>query len=299
LKDWTSAFARKVNDDTVLIGLLGSGIGASRTPGMHMAEGRAMGLPIEYRLIDTDGSEAPIDLEAVLRQLEDLGFTGINVTFPYKQAVIPLLTSIADSAAAVGAVNTILFRNGTRLGENTDYWGFRESLRTGLPGVAMENILLVGAGGAGAAVASALIDEGCGHLHVLDADETRAAALVDRLGGPASVVVDMADVASRVDGIVNATPVGMDKLPGLPIPAEMISPRHWVADIIYFRSRPLCCPMPEAWDARSCRDRAWRSTRRSVPSNFSPARSRSRSGCGPPSRPSAVTRDLDFNGRKP
>lgn len=232
---WDKVFAPKATDrDAVLIGLLGSGIGASRTPRMHMAEGQALGFPLEYRLIDTDGAPDPIDIDALLTRLAELGYDGINVTFPYKQAVIPHLTRVADSARAVGAVNTVVFRDGERIGENTDYWGYRESLKAHVADAAKDRVLLVGAGGAGSAVASALLDEGTKHLMVADTDPARAGVLVDRLGPRVSVVTDLAQAAAEADGIVNATPVGMAKLPGMPVDSALIRPRHWVSDIIYF-----------------------------------------------------------------
>lgn len=249
--DWDSAFAPKATaKDAVLVGLLGSGIGASRTPRMHMAEGAAMGFPYAYRLLDTDGAGGPVDIDALLTRLAAIGYDGINVTFPYKQAVIPHLAAIADSARVVGAVNTVLFRDGKAVGENTDYWGFRESLRRGLPDAPRDCVLLIGAGGAGGAVAAALLDEGTGHLLIADTDPKRAADLALRFGDRASVVTDMAAAAARADGIVNATPVGMAKLPGMPIAGELIESRHWVGDIVYF---PLETALLAHARAKGCR----------------------------------------------
>lgn len=230
-----SVFAPKSGEDgAILIGLLGQGIQASRTPGMHMAEGEALGIPYEYRLIDTESLDGALDLDGLLTRLAAAGYDGLNVTFPYKQAVIPHLTDIAASAAAVGAVNTVLLRGNVRIGENTDYWGFRESLRLGLPDVRKDRVLLIGAGGAGGAVAQALLDEGTRQLMIHDTDAARVQALVARLGVRASVVTDLAAAARQADGIMNATPIGMAKLPGMPIDAALITPRHWVGDIIYF-----------------------------------------------------------------
>lgn len=234
--EWRTAFAPKQRtEDAVLVGLLGSGIGASRTPRMHVAEGAALGIPFEYRLIDTDTAGAPVALGRLLSDLEGLGYDGINVTYPYKQAVMAHLDSVAASAGDVGAVNTVLFRDGQRIGENTDYWGFRESLRRQMPGVRLGRVLLIGAGGAGGAVATALRDAGAERVLIHDSDAGRAAGLFDRLGaGVAEVVTDLAAAAAEADGIVNATPVGMAKLPGLPLPAALVEQRHWVADIVYF-----------------------------------------------------------------
>ncbi len=249
--DWESALSPKQGGDSaVLLGLLGSGISASRTPGMHMAEAAALGVPCTYRLLDTDHATGTEDLDAILSQLEAAGYDGINVTFPYKQAVIPLLHSVMESARKVGAVNTVLFRDGRRIGENTDYSGFRQSMKLGLPDVALDRVLLIGAGGAGGAVASALIDEGTGRLLIHDKDTARASGLALRFGDRAKVVTNLASAAASANGIVNATPIGMDKLPGLPLPEAMIARHHWVADIVYF---PLETALLKAARAKGCR----------------------------------------------
>lgn len=249
--DWESAFGPKQWGGTgVLLGLLGSGISGSRTPGMHMAEAAALGLPCTYRLLDTDLIDGAVDLKMLFERLETAGYSGINVTFPYKQAVISHLHEVLESAGKVGAVNTVLFRDGRRIGENTDYLGFRKSFSVGLPDVAMDRVLLIGAGGAGSAVASALVDEGVGRLLIHDRDEGRAVGLAERFGGRAEVVSDLADAAASADGIVNATPVGMDKLPGLPLSEALIAPDHWVGDIVYF---PLDTALLKAARDKGCR----------------------------------------------
>lgn len=249
--DWDSLFRPKQRGGTdVLLGLLGSGISRSRTPGMHMAEAAALGISCTYRLLDTDIAPGPVDLNALFDRLEAAGYAGINVTFPYKQAVIPHLHQVLESAQKVGAVNTVLFRDGQRIGENTDYSGFRKSLSLGLPDVAKDRVLLIGAGGAGGAVASALIDEGVGRLLIHDSDIAKATGLALRFGDRAEVVADLCAAAASANGIVNATPVGMDKLPGLPLPDDMIAPHHWVGDIVYF---PLETALLKAARAKGCR----------------------------------------------
>lgn len=224
----------------VLVGLLGSGIQMSRTPAMHEAEAAARGIPFVYRLLDTDlmGTPSP-SLPDILRFAEYLGFSGLNVTFPFKQAILPLLDELSPAAREVDSVNTVVFRNGRRFGHNTDVWGFRENLRQGMDGAAGRQVLLLGAGGAGAAVGHALLDGGIERLTVSDTDGERAKALVARLtsrfgAGRATVAQDVAAAARTADGIVNATPVGMAKLPGMPLPAACLEPRHWVADVVYF-----------------------------------------------------------------
>ena len=223
----------------VLAGLIGHGIQASRTPRMHMEEGAAVGFPYDYRLIDLPLGMGEIALAQLLNNLEDAGYCGINVTVPYKREILTHLDALSDDARAVGAVNTVLFTKDGRIGHNTDYWGFAESLRRGLPDAARDHVLLLGAGGAGHAVAHALVDAGVGQLLVRDMNHALADELVDELNarvgpGRARTVTDIGEAAGAADGIVNATPVGMLKMPGMPIDGALIAPRQWVADIVYF-----------------------------------------------------------------
>ena len=224
----------------VLVGLMGRGIQASRTPAMHEAAARARQIPYIYRLLDAElmGEPEP-PLPDLLRFAEYFGFTGFNVTFPFKQEILPLLDELSPAAREVGSVNTVVLGNGRRFGHNTDVWGFRESFRRDLARAARDHVLLLGAGGAGAAVAHALLDCEVECLLVADTEPLRASHLAAQLRarfGPdrARNVSDVAAAAAVADGIVNATPVGMTKLPGMPIQSDFVAPRHWVADIVYF-----------------------------------------------------------------
>jgi shikimate dehydrogenase len=233
------------------LGLVGRGIQLSRTPRMQEAEARAHGLDCRYQLLDTDAGTAG-SLAEIVSRAEAEGFAGLNVTYPYKEAAVPLLDTLSDAARTVGAVNTIVFRDGVRRGHNTDFWGFAESVRRGLPDAAMGTVLLVGAGGAGRAVAHALRELGAGEILVADTRAEAAGALARTLadaGARAAVMNDLAAAAGAADGIVNATPVGMAKLPGTPLDPALLQPRHWVADIVYF---PLETPLLAAARARGC-----------------------------------------------
>lgn len=216
----------------VRVGLIGRGIQLSRTPAMHIAEGRALGLDYVYEFIDPDLMDDTPTLAQLLDRAEADGFAGLNVTFPYKREVIGLLDVLSDAAQKVGAVNTVVFRDGKRFGHNTDFWGFAQSVRLGLPDAPRDTILLLGAGGAGGAVAHALRDVDARDVLVFDQNRDAATALAQAVGG--HTVDDLAAAAQDADGIVNATPMGMAKLPGMAIPADLIEPRHWVADIVYF-----------------------------------------------------------------
>lgn len=230
------------------MGLIGQGIQLSRTPAMHEEEAAAQGMECRYDLLDTDlGIEG--SLPDILSWAEAEGFAGLNVTFPYKQAVMEHLNHLSDAAQRVGAVNTLVFRDGERFGHNTDFWGFAESLRTGLPDAPLTDVLLIGAGGAGGALAHALADMGAERIRIFDTRDGAAEQLAKSIP-VAEPVADLRYAASCADGIINATPIGMAKLPGMPVDADVLEPRHWVADIIYF---PLETELLRTARARGCR----------------------------------------------
>jgi shikimate dehydrogenase len=230
--------------DTYLVGLIGSGIGPSLSPALHEREADRQGLRYLYRLIDIDvlgvGPEAVGDL---VRAARDLGFDGLNITHPCKQLVIDHLDELAPQAAALGAVNTVVFEGGRAVGHNTDVTGFAASFARGLPDVPLERVVQLGAGGAGAAVAHAVLTLGAGHVTVVDAMPDRAADLAAGLnrhfgaGRAAAATPDALEgLLARADGVVHATPTGMAAHPGLPFPAELLHPGLWVAEVVY---RPL------------------------------------------------------------
>lgn len=241
---------------TYLAGLVGAGIQHSSSPSMHMDEGQSLGLQISYELFDFDllpGGENR--LASVLADAEQRGFTGLNVTYPSKQAVIPLLHELSPEAQALHSVNTVLFRNGRRLGHNTDWWGFAESFRREMSDVSSRCIVLVGAGGAGAAVGYAMLKSGTQELMVHDKDQSRAEALVGRMGGlfadrKVSVCNDVANALAMADGLVHATPTGMQKYPGMPVPPQCLRPPLWVAEIVYV---PLLTELLQTARQHGCR----------------------------------------------
>ncbi len=224
---------------SVLIGLVGRGIGPSRSPIMHQREGARLGIDYVYRLIDFDqlGLENAA-LNDIVASAEELGFSGLNVTHPFKQSVIPFLTDLSPEASAIGAVNTVVFRHGRRIGHNTDSWGFADSFRESMSDCSLGNVLQLGAGGAGAAVAYALLELGVEDLAVFDKVPARALQLAERLnlkfGPKVTVQTDLKAAFAAAAGVVNTTPVGMDKYPGLPFAVDLLTSRHWVAEIIYF-----------------------------------------------------------------
>ncbi|TFF37598.1 shikimate dehydrogenase [Pseudomonas sp. RIT623] len=229
-----------MNSQGILAGLIGRGIQASRTPALHEHEGDAQALRYLYRLIDADQLGLPDSaLAQLLEAAQRTGFTGLNITFPFKQAILDLLDELSDEARGIGAVNTVVLRDGKRIGHNTDCLGFAEGFRRGLPDVARRRVVQLGAGGAGAAVAHALLGEGVERLLVFEVDLARGQGLVDNLrqrfgSGRAMLGSDLAGALAEADGLVNTTPVGMAKLPGTPLPPELLHAGLWVAEIIYF-----------------------------------------------------------------
>ncbi|QGZ66478.1 shikimate dehydrogenase [Paraburkholderia acidisoli] len=239
-----------------LCGLIGTGIGGSLTPAMHEKEGRELGFNLVYRRIDLDALKlTPAALPDLLDGAQRMGFDGLNITYPCKQAIIPLLDELSDDARALGAVNTVLFRDGQRIGHNTDWSGFSRAFQRGLPDVSLEAVVQLGAGGAGAAVAHAALAMGAQALTLFDVDANRAQALADELQArfPAARVRAGGDLRATLEtatGLIHATPTGMAKLPGLPLPAEYLHARLWVADIVYF---PIRTALLEAAEALGCR----------------------------------------------
>jgi shikimate dehydrogenase len=227
------------DDGSMLVGLAGRGIQLSRTPGMHEREARRLGVDYSYVLLDFDRMGLPDSaIGDVIEAASSLGFRGLNITHPFKQLAIPSMDRMSPEAAAIGAMNTAVFDPQQKSGHNTDSWGYAESFRDGMAGAQTGCVALFGAGGAGAAVAYALMELGTIELSVIDSDASRAASLVARMqqafGNRVKVAEDAASAVRAADGVVNTTPVGMAKYPGAPFDTALLTPQKWVSDIIYF-----------------------------------------------------------------
>lgn len=224
----------------MLVGLIGANIGQSLSPALHEDAFAAIGMVGHYHLMDVDGPRRR-SLPDLLAAVRTAGFAGVNVTFPFKEAVIPLLDEVAPEAAEIGAVNTIVIDPaGRTTGHNTDRSGFRAAFLAAFGGEAVRGkpVLQLGAGGAGRAVAFALMDHGVGSLGLYDRDRRRALDLqrdlVRRFGSGRCVVIEAPEpAAASAAGIVNATPIGMTGHPGLPMTADVVQAHHFVADVIY------------------------------------------------------------------
>ena len=241
-----------------LIGLIGSGIQRSLTPAMHEEEARHHGLRLHYQLIDLDTTGSGVEhLPALIAAARTMGFAGLNITYPCKQAVIPLLDDLSDEARAMGAVNTVVCRGGRLVGHNTDGSGWRWGFMRTLPEADLARVVLLGAGGAGSAIAHAVLRLGAAQrsaLTLVDNDAPRAAALAASLNelygaDRVSASTDLAAALAPATGLIHATPTGMDKLPGMPLPEALLRPGLWVAEIVYF---PLETALLKAARERGC-----------------------------------------------
>ncbi|MGR8965014.1 shikimate dehydrogenase (plasmid) [Rhizobium leguminosarum] len=223
----------------VLVGLIGADIQMSKSPALHEREGALQRLDYRYELLDLAARGLPATaLPDLLAEEEARGFAGSNITHPCKQTVIEYLTDLSDDARMLGAVNTVVFENGKRTGHNTDWYGFYENFRRGLPNVPRHRAVLLGAGGAGVAVAHAAMKLDIEHLAIFDQDNARASKLAEDLNSRFSAerafaITDVGEAMRSADGLIHATPTGMKNHPGLPIEESWLEPRHWVADIVY------------------------------------------------------------------
>ncbi|MDN6135411.1 MAG: shikimate dehydrogenase [Brevibacterium sp.] len=223
---------------SLLLGLIGEGISASRTPRMHEDEGDAHGLTTIYRTIDVAEQRlASVPLDELLTSAVNLGFDGLNITHPFKQQVIDLLDDVDPVARRIGSVNTVVIDEaGRTTGHNTDVTGFARGFEAGLNGAARDQVVQIGAGGAGRAVAFALSELGVKDLVLTDISAERAQDLAAEIGDHARAVpmAELKPAITSADGIVNATPVGMAAFPGTPFDTSLLDSQTWVADVVYF-----------------------------------------------------------------
>lgn len=248
------------NSQQLSLGLIGEHLDTSLSPAIHEAEAAALGLTgFSYQRLDTAQGPLKTPGEMLANALEQ-GFSGFNVTHPWKQEIIADLDALAPEAKALGAVNTVVLTENGTVGHNTDYSGFLSGLRRTLaPGTEASNVVLFGAGGAGSAVAQALIDFGATTLHIIDTDTGRRESLRELLlaartdkpeisiivGGPENAAAWILEA----DGVVNATPIGMEHLPGAPFEVSLLRGTQWVADVIY---RPIETELLLAATAAGC-----------------------------------------------
>jgi shikimate dehydrogenase len=241
-----------------LVGLVGAGIGPSLSPALHESEGDRLGLRYLYQLIDLDDLGLPPEsVGGLLSEARRMGFRGLNITHPCKRLVVEWLDELSPEAARLGAVNTVVFDGAKATGYNTDFSGFCESFTRGLPDVALSEVVVLGAGGAGAAVSQAALTLGADVVTVFDIEADRAAELAAQLSvhfaGPRASAAPLEELAGHLasaDGVINATPVGMAAHSGMPFSPGLLRPDLWIADIVY---RPIETELLRSATAVGCR----------------------------------------------
>jgi shikimate dehydrogenase len=234
-----------------LTGLLGAPIAHSASPAMHERAAEALGLRCHYHLIEV-ANAGHEELRMLLEGIRRLGFAGINVTFPYKEAVVDLLDELSPRAALIGAVNTVVVRDNRLIGHNTDATGFARAITELVTASSHGAVAVIGAGGVGKAIAFALAGLGVRELRIFDSDHARAKQLAARLDGQttASVTNSVEDALRGAAGVVNASPVGMLPSVDTPVSDTLLHAGLWVADAVY---SPLWTPLLTAAKARGAR----------------------------------------------
>jgi len=231
-----------------LTGLIGAPIAQSASPAMHEKAADALGIRCHYHLIEVAGADAAA-LRALLDGVRKLGFAGVNVTFPYKEAVVSLLDELSPGARAIGAVNTVVVRDGRLIGYNTDTTGFERAITNLVNTSNRGPVALIGAGGVGKAIAYALAASGVTELRVFDTDRAKTRQLAAQLRGRQEIQIaqSVEDALRQVVGVVNATPVGMLPDRGMAVPDALLHRGLWVADAVY---TPLWTPLLTAAKAK-------------------------------------------------
>ncbi len=236
----------------ILTGLLGAPIAHSASPAMHERAAEALGLRCHYQLVEVAGAGRE-QLKVLLEGVRRLGFAGINVTFPYKEAVVDLLDELSPGAAQIGAVNTVVVRNGRLTGHNTDTTGFARAITHMVTASSHGAVAVIGAGGVGKAIAFALAGLGVSELRIFDTERAKATRLAAQLEGQGKMdaKIDVAhsveDALRGVAGVVNGSPVGMLPDRGTPVPDALLHAGLWVADAVY---SPLWTPLLTAAKAK-------------------------------------------------
>jgi shikimate dehydrogenase len=232
-------------DRRFLTGLIGAPIANSASPAMHERAAEALGAHCHYQLIEVAGAGRE-ELRLLLDGVRRLGFAGVNVTFPYKEAVVSLLDELSPGARAIGAVNTVVVRDGRLIGHNTDTTGFARAITELVRDPAQSRVAVIGAGGVGKAIAFALAATGVREIRIFDTDRAKAEQLAAQLS-QGEAVNSVEETMRGATGVVNGSPVGMLPNRGMPVPEALLQKDVWVADAVY---TPLWTPLLNAAKAK-------------------------------------------------
>lgn len=217
-----------------LAGVIGHPIAHSRSPALHNYWLRRYGLKGHYIPIDI----APADLPELVRILPRLGFVGLNVTIPHKEAILGIADIVTDRAALIGAANTLIFRKDGKIhADNTDGSGFIANLRQHAPhwDPTSGPAVVLGAGGAARAVVAALIEVGVPEIFIANRTRPRADAIRSDFGAKVQVHewVQAGNLLDDAATVINTTSLGMTGKPDLLIPLRRLNPAAVVNDLVY------------------------------------------------------------------
>jgi shikimate dehydrogenase len=226
---------------TRLLGVIGHPIAHTLSPRMHNAAFAADGADYVYVAMDI----RPGNLPVAVAGLAVLGFVGFNVTMPYKEEILPLVDGLDETARLAGAVNTVVVEEGGLLrGLNTDGSGFVEACKEAGVTFAGRRVLILGAGGAAAAIAVAVLREGASRLYLANrtarkAEDLRARLSEVALGAEIQVCPfdEVGDAAAEAEVLINATYLGMKEGQPLPLPPESLTAEKVVCDAVYLAGR--------------------------------------------------------------
>ena len=217
-----------------LAGVIGSPIAQSKSPQLHKHWLKTYGLQGFYIPMDI----ASADLRDVLLTLPKMGFVGINVTAPHKEAVLQLADLVTDRATLIGAANTLIFRKDGKIhADNTDGYGFLENLKSGAPQWVPKSgpAVVLGAGGAARAVVASLLDAGVPEILISNRTRIRAEKLVDDFGHRLQVIdwIQAGNVLEEAVLTVNTTSLGMIGKPELRVPLDGLRKGTIATDLVY------------------------------------------------------------------
>ncbi|MGY0551748.1 shikimate dehydrogenase family protein [Vreelandella sp. 2A-K22] len=221
----------------IKLGLVGEGIAKSQSPDLHERLGASLGEPVRYDLVDSRGA-TDFDFSSAIRRLRDEGYRGTNVTFPFKEKAAQLADIRGEGVRRVGTANTLLFDAEGLRAENTDYTGFISAYRHSFGSQPAGEVLLIGAGGVGRAVACALGELAVSHINILEHDTARAESLsrdLNAMGIKATCITpeQAQQELPHWRGVVNCSPIGHINHPGCPIDTAGLGAQHWVFDAVY------------------------------------------------------------------
>ena len=219
------------------LGLIGVGIARSRAPALHRLAGHLCGITVSYDLIQLE-SALPDCFDDALSRCHSQGYRAVNVTHPFKERAAKVVPVMPERVRRLGAVNTVRFDPAAEpQGFNTDYTGFKRGFESRFPGQSPGTVAILGCGGVGRAIAFGLVDLGAEEIRLFDREmqksESLAVTLRYKTEGRILLCGTLEEATANVDGLINATPVGMHEHPGTPVPKTMVGTQSWAFDAVY------------------------------------------------------------------